>query len=108
MFNVFIFDYILYIYLKMNLFCFLIFTILLVIESLVISQSVLDGFLDSECGKVEFKLLSFFYYFKYSIKFLLHKKGTNSPTSRIYGGVEAKLGDWGWHVNFNELQIYFI
>jgi hypothetical protein len=56
----------------MNLFYFLIFTILLVIESLV-SQTVLDGFLDSECGKVEFKLLSFFY-FKYSIKFLLHKR----------------------------------
>ena len=54
----------------MNLFYFLIFTILLVIESLV-SQTVLDGFLDSECGKVEFKLLSFLY-LKTDTKIYIH------------------------------------
>jgi hypothetical protein len=43
----------------MNLFYFLIFTILLNTESLV-SQTVLDGFLDSECGKVEKTIFIFF------------------------------------------------
>ena len=28
-------------------------------------------------------------------------QGTDSPNSRIYGGTEAKKGDWGWHVIFN-------